>query len=542
MRVKSVVRNIGSSPLPWPRKPRSVRKRPAHSPLATPGPVPIIFRVARDRDAATRKKQPAENPMTANNASPATRTEHDSMGDVEVPADAYYGAQTQRAVENFPISGTRLPATMIRAMGWVKYACAVANRDLGKLTGTGKNPLVDDQVDALLQAARDVADGRLADQFPVDVYQTGSGTSSNMNINEVISNRAIEIAGGDRLAAQKPIHPNDHVNMGQSTNDTFPTAIHVAAAVGIHERLVPALRKMHSVLAEQSERWDKILKIGRTHLMDATPLRLGQEFSGFARQLERSLDRAQSAMDAVLELPVGGTAVGTGINTHPEFGGRVAKVLAENLEVPFIEAVNHFEANATRDGLVECHSQLKTIAQTLFSVANNLRILGSGPRCGYDEIRLPSRQPGSSIMPGKVNPVLCEAMMQLTARVIGNDTAMTVSGASGGQFQLNIMMPLMADLVLQSIDLLAGGIDALTDLCVRDIEPNEAACEAGIEQSLSMCTSLNPIIGYEKAAKLAKEAFASGQTIRELCQQQGEIDAEELRDALDPWKMTEPQQ
>lgn len=468
------------------------------------------------------------------------RTERDSMGEVRVPADAYYGAQTQRAVENFPISGWQLPPAMISAMGHVKYACGVANRDLGKLTGTGKNPLDNGQVDAMLQAASEVANGELLDQFPVDVFQTGSGTSSNMNINEVISNRAIEIAGGDRMSESKPIHPNDHVNMGQSTNDTFPTAIHVATAVQIQETLIPALQRMQSALKQKAEAWDKVIKIGRTHLMDATPLRLGQEFGGFARQLELSVSRATTARDAVLELPVGGTAVGSGINTHPEFGARVAKALAERTGIPFIDAVNHFEANAQRDALVQSHGELKCIAQTLFNVANNIRWLGSGPRCGFYEVKLPSRQPGSSIMPGKVNPVMCESMMQLTARVMGNDTCITMSGAGGGNFQLNIMMPVMSQTVLESIHLLAKGTDAFVEFCVDEMEANEESCEAAVEQSLSMCTSLNPLIGYEQAAKLAKEAFSTGQTIRELCLEKGILPEETLREALDPWSMTEP--
>jgi fumarate hydratase class II len=469
------------------------------------------------------------------------RTEHDSMGDVQVPADAYYGAQTQRAVDNFPISGWRLPAAMVQAMGMVKHACGVANRDLGKLTGSGKNPLTDAQVDALLAAAEEVIEGKLADEFPVDVFQTGSGTSSNMNLNEVISNRAIEIAGGDRTATEKPIHPNDHVNMGQSTNDTFPTAIHVATAVQVQQALIPALQTLHAALAEKAKAWDKVMKIGRTHLMDATPLRLGQEFGGFARQVELSIRRAQQARDAVLELPVGGTAVGSGINTHPQFGRRVAEALRERTGIEFIEAVNHFEANAQRDALVQAHGELKCIAQTLFNVANNIRWLGSGPRCGFSEVQLPSRQPGSSIMPGKVNPVMSESMMQLTARVVGNDATMTLSGAAGGNFQLNIMMPVMAHTVLESIQLLASGSKAFVEFCVAEMEANEESCNEAVEQSLSMCTSLNPLIGYEQAAKLAKEAFASGQTIRQLCLEKQILPEETLNEALDPWKMTEPQ-
>lgn len=476
------------------------------------------------------------------------RTERDSMGEIHVPADAYYGAQTQRAVENFPISGWRLPPAMISAMGMVKYACGVANRDLGKLTGTGINPLSDSQVESMLAACEEIASCNEAgnekwlSEFPVDVFQTGSGTSSNMNINEVISNRAIEIDGGDRMAAEKPIHSNDHVNMGQSTNDTFPTAIHVAAAVQIQKTLLPAMVRLHAALDQKAKQWDKVIKIGRTHLMDATPLRLGQEFGGFARQIERAITIAESARDAVLELPVGGTAVGSGINTHPEFGSRVANVLADKTGVAFVEAVNHFEANATRDGLVKAHGDLKCVAQTLFNVSNSIRWLGSGPRCGYYEVKLPSRQPGSSIMPGKVNPVMCESMMQLTAKVIGNDACMTMSGAAGGNFQLNIMMPVMGHTILESIHLLSNGTNAFVEFCVDEMEANEEQCEAAVEQSLSMCTSLNPLIGYEKAAKLAKEAFASGQTIRELCLEQNLLPEDQLNEALDPWKMTEPQE
>ncbi|MBX3436173.1 MAG: class II fumarate hydratase [Planctomycetaceae bacterium] len=468
------------------------------------------------------------------------RVEHDSMGHVNVPAQAYYGAQTQRAVENFPISGWPLHDELIHAMGLVKFACAVANRDLGKLTRSGKNPLNDAQVDALLAACREVAEGRHDDEFPIDVFQTGSGTSSNMNANEVIAHRAIELIGGDRFADAKPIHANDHVNMGQSTNDTFPTAIHVAVALSIREQLLPALLRFASVLSEKSQEWDRIIKIGRTHLADATPLRLGQEFGGFARQLQLSAARAERALDAVLELPVGGTAVGSGINTHPEFGARVAQVLADETSLPFVEAADHFEANAQRDGLVECHGELKTIAVTLFNVANNIRWLGSGPRCGFYEVMIPDLQPGISIMPGKVNPVMCESLMQAAARVIGNDGCITFSGAAGGQFQLNIMMPVMGQTTLESISLLTGATNAFVDLCAQDLEANAAACEASVEKSLSMVTSLNPHIGYEKAAALAKEAFKTGKTIRELCTEQKILPPDVLSAALDPMSMTEP--
>ncbi len=469
------------------------------------------------------------------------RTERDSMGEVRLPAEVYYGPQTQRAVDNFPISGRTLPPEMIRAMGLVKWAAATANRDLGKLTGSGKSPLADKQAEALLAACREVADGKLDAQFPVDVFQTGSGTSSNMNANEVIANRAIELSGGDRFAAEKPIHPNDHVNMGQSTNDIFPTAIHVAVAVAASENLIPALRRCHEVLAEKAGKWGKILKIGRTHLADATPLSLGQEIGGFARQLEQSVDRASRAVEAVRELPVGGTAVGTGINTHREFGRRVAETLAAETQIPFVEAEDHFEANARRDALVECHGLLKTIATTLFNVADNIRWLGSGPRCGFSEINLPELQPGSSIMPGKVNPVLCEAAMQAAARVIGNDQTITLSAAAGGQFQLNVMMPVMADAVLESIRLLAHATAALTERCLKDVQPNEEACRSAVEKSLATATALNPYIGYERAAALAKEAFATGKTIRELCREKKILPDDQLDEALDPWRMTQPE-
>jgi fumarate hydratase class II len=470
------------------------------------------------------------------------RTEKDSMGEVQVPAKAYYGAQTQRAVENFPISGWTLPPPLIRAMGLVKLACATANRDLGKLTKTGKNKLNDQQVEKLLAACREVAEGKLDDQFPIDVFQTGSGTSSNMNANEVIANRAIEQLGGDRFQKEKPVHPNDHVNMGQSTNDIFPTSIHVAVAIEIKNQLIPALERLQDVLQKKAQEWDQIIKIGRTHLADATPLRLGQEIGGLARQLELSVGRAKKAMEPILELPAGGTAVGTGINTHPEFGRRVAEALAKETDIPFVEAMDHFESNAQRDGLVECHGQLRTIAVTLFNVANNIRWLGSGPRCGFYEVKLPDRQPGSSIMPGKVNPVMCESMMQVAARVLGNDQTIAFSGATGGQFQLNIMMPVMGHAALESVHLLASVTRAFVDFCAVEMEANREACEASVEESLAMVTSLNPHIGYERAAAIAKEAFKTGKTIRELCREQGILPESTLREALDPMSMTEPKE
>jgi fumarate hydratase class II len=469
------------------------------------------------------------------------RVERDSMGEVRLPAQAYYGAQTQRAVENFPISGQPLPNELIHALGLVKWAAAEANRDLGRLSGSGKRPLNTREVEALLLACREVAEGKFDDQFPIDVYQTGSGTSSNMNANEVIANRAIELLGGDRFQVEKAIHPNDHVNMGQSTNDMFPTAIHVAVAAAIDRALVSALDRARRVLADKASQWADVLKIGRTHLADATPLALGEEIGGLARQMELSVERARRAIESLRELPAGGTAVGSGINTHPEFGRRVAEHLARRTGIPFVEAANHFEANAQRDALVECHGQLRAIAATLFNVANNIRWLGSGPRCAFYEIQLPDRQPGSSIMPGKVNPVLCESLMQVAARVMGNDQAIAVCGAAGGQFQLNVMMPVMGHMLLESVRLMAAAAKAFAELCLDGMEANRESCRAGVEKSLSMVTGLNPYIGYQQAAALAKEAFAAGKTIRELCREKQVLPEDQLEKALDPWRMTKPE-
>ena len=467
------------------------------------------------------------------------RVESDSMGEVRVPREAYYGPQTQRAAENFAVSGQPLPSELIQALGLVKWAAATTNRDLGKLGSSGKTPLAEAQIEALLAACREVYEGQLDDQFPIDVFQTGSGTSTNMNANEVIANRAIELAGGDRFSPQKPIHPNDHVNMGQSTNDVFPTAIHVAVALGIQE-LVQALDRCSKVLSEKAAQWQDILKIGRTHLADATPLTLGQEVGGWARQLELSMNRAVRAELAIREVPIGGTAVGTGINTDPRFARRVCRLVKKETGAYIGKAKNHFEANAQRDGLVECHGQLRAIAVTLFNVANNLRWLGSGPRCGFYEVKIPDLQPGSSIMPGKVNPVMCESLMQVAARVMGNDQTIAVCGAAGGQFQLNIMMPVMAHATLESIRLLAGGTKAFIERCLEGLEANAEACEAAVEKSLSLATALNPHIGYERAAALAKEAFETGKTIRELCREKKVLPDDQLEEALDPWRMTKP--
>jgi fumarate hydratase, class II len=468
------------------------------------------------------------------------RIEHDSLGEVRLPAGAYFGAQTQRAIENFRISGRGLPRPLIHALGLVKWAAALANRDLECFAGSGKVRLTEQQIEALIAAAREVADGRFDDQFPVDVFQTGSGTSSNMNANEVIANRAIELSGGDRRQAEKPIHPNDHVNLGQSTNDIFPTAIHVAMALVIQGELIPALRECGRVLGGKAAQWQKVLKIGRTHLIDATPLSLGQEIGGMARQLDHSVGRASLALETLMELPVGGTAVGTGINTHPQFARRMCELLNRETGLHFIEAVDHFEANAQRDGLVECHGQLRTIAVTLFTVANNIRWLSSGPQTGYHEIQLRDLQPGSSIMPGKVNPVMCEGLMQAAARALGNDATVAFSGAAGSQFQLNVMMPIIGDAALESAGILSAATRGFTERCLAVMEANAEVCSAEIEHSPTLATGLNPYLGYEQAAKLAKESLATGKTVRELVREKKLLPDDVLDRALDPWRMIKP--
>lgn len=467
------------------------------------------------------------------------RIEHDTMGEVSVPKNAYYGAQTQRAVENFPISGRPIVPELIHALGQVKRAAARANREFG-LLGRGRMPLTASEIDALIAAAGEVAEGQWDTEFPIDVYQTGSGTSSNMNVNEVIAHRANELAGFDRFSQNQKIHPNDHVNCGQSTNDMFPTAVHVACAAEIKNRLIPALSKCADRLTEKANAWREILKIGRTHLADATPLALGDEIGGMARQAELAIRRAKAAIEQLLELPAGGTAVGSGINTDRRFGRRVAELLAEETGIPFVEAANHFEANAQRDGLVGCHALLKTVAVSMTGVANNIRWLGSGPRCGFYEIRLADLQPGSSIMPGKVNPVLCESLMQAAAKVIGNDAAVSLAGATGGQFQLNMMMPVMADATLESIRILAGAAAVFADKCLALMEANEKNCREQIERSLSTVTGLNPLIGYERAAALAKEAFKTGKTIRQLCEEKQILPKDQLDRALDPKRLSKP--
>jgi fumarate hydratase, class II len=435
----------------------------------------------------------------------ANRTERDSMGEVEVPQTALYGAQTQRAVENFPISGQRFPRRFLRALGLVKRAAAATNRDLGVLDAR--------TADAIALACDEVIDGVHDASFPVDVYQTGSGTSTNMNANEVIANRAIQLRGG--AVGDGTVHPNDHVNASQSSNDVMPTALHVAAATAIHEDLVPALRHLAASLDDKAKAFAEVLKSGRTHNMDATPITLGQEFSGYAAQAAAAVRRAEAARDALLELALGGTAVGTGINCPAGFAAAAIARLAADTGLPFREAANHFEAQAARDGAVEAHGHLNTIAVSFAKVAHDLRWLGSGPRAGLFEIRLPETQPGSSIMPGKVNPVMCEMLTMVCARVIGNHATITVAGM-GGAFELNAYTPVIADAILQSILLLANGTRTFTDRCVVGITANVDVCERSVERNLSIATALVPAVGYDVAASIAKEAFATDRTAREV--------------------------
>ncbi len=445
------------------------------------------------------------------------------MGEMEVPADVLYGASTARAVENFPISGTPLPPRFLHAYGRLKAAAARTNAELGLLEAGA--------AEAIAAAAAEIAAGRHDRHFPVDIYQTGSGTSTNMNVNEVIVH----------LCARQgvKVHANDHVNLGQSSNDSFPTVIHLSAALALKEELIPALDALAGALGAKAREFHDILKIGRTHLMDATPVRLGQEFGGWAQQARQSSSRAHKALDALRDLPLGGTAVGTGLNAHPEFAARTIRRLAEETGLELREAENHFEAQSAKDACVEAHGQLATIAVALHKIACDLRLLGSGPRCGIGEIRLPATQPGSSIMPGKVNPVIAEAVTMVAARVAGNQTTVSWCGA-GGFLELNVSMPLLAACLLESISLLANVTTALTGKCVAGIEANEARCRELIEYSLSMVTSLVPAIGYDKAAAIAKESVATGRTVRELCGERREelgLTAEQLAAALDPATM-----
>jgi fumarate hydratase, class II len=469
--------------------------------------------------------------MTSTGGKPAdSRIEKDSMGEMRVPAGALYGAQTQRAAENFPISNLRFPREFIRALGLIKLSAARANMDLR---------LLDKRLgDAIVKASQEVIDGKLDQHFVLDIFQTGSGTSTNMNANEVIANRAIQILGGV-VGSRKPVHPNDHVNMGQSSNDVIPTAMHVAAMESIERALIPALRKLQKALAGKAREFDSIVKIGRTHLQDATPVRLGQEFGGYARQVQLSIRRLEKLRDTLGELPLGGTAVGTGINTHPKFAATAISYLSKLTGLKFREAEDHFEAQGGKDAIVEASGVLKTIAVSLTKVANDIRWLGSGPRCGIGEIQLPETQPGSSIMPGKVNPVIAESVLMAAAHVIGNDLAVTIGGQAG-VLELNVMMPVMAHNVLESIRLLAASAVNFADRCVSGIEADKERCNEMVEKSLAMCTALAPEIGYDAAAAVAKESYKTGKTVREIALRKKILSPKRLNEILDPMRMTTP--
>lgn len=446
------------------------------------------------------------------------REEKDSMGMVRVPKDAYYGSQTQRAVDNFPISGLLMPSHFIHALALIKRCAASVNQELGLLDAN--------LADAIESAASEVGSGSFDDQFVVDVFQTGSGTSTNMNINEVLASRANEILTGNK-GGRAPVHPNDHVNMGQSSNDVIPSAIHLSVRTRINEDLLPALENLHGELSAKADAFADIPKLGRTHLQDAVPMTLGQEFSGYARQVELAMERIRAADPRLAELAIGGTAIGTGLNTHPEFAGKVCGQISEDTGLVFIEAGNHFEAQAAKDTAVEVSGVLKSIAVGLTKIANDIRWLASGPRSGIGEITLPSLQPGSSIMPGKVNPVIPEAVLQVTAQVVGNDATITLAGQSG-IFELNVMMPVIAFNLIQSVDLLASAASVLRDKCIEGITPNVETCEGYIEQSLAMVTGLVPHIGYDNAAALAKKAYASGKTIRQVAEEERVLPSETL--------------
>jgi fumarate hydratase class II len=456
------------------------------------------------------------------------RVERDSMGEVEVPRDALFGAQTRRALDNFPISDLRKPRRFVEALGAIKLEAAVVNHELGLLD--------EEEKDAIVEAAEEVVDGRLDRAFVLDVFQTGSGTSTNMNANEVISNRAIQILGGD-LGSKSPVHPNDHVNMGQSSNDVIPTAIHLSALISIEHDLLPALEKLRSALQEKAAHFDDVVKTGRTHLQDATPIRLGQEFLGYAGQMERGIARLRKAQDDLSEVALGGTAVGTGVNTQPEFAARVCERLSERFGVDVHETENHFQAQSAMDGTVFTSGALKTVAVSLMKIANDIRWLGSGPRAGIGEIALPEVQPGSSIMPGKVNPVIAESVAMVAAQVMGNDTTIAIAGQSGN-FELNVMLPLIAYNLLQSIELLANAAENLTDQCVAGIEATERGPEL-VEQGLMLATALALVVGYDKAAEISKEAYKTGKTIREVARENTDLSEEKMDELLDARHMTE---
>ncbi len=457
-----------------------------------------------------------------------TRTESDSMGPMEVPADAYYGASTQRAVLNFPISDLAFKRPFIRVLGLIKLAAARVNADLGLLDA--------DLAEAIQQAAREVADGKLDEHFVVDIFQTGSGTSTNMNANEVIANRASEIAGGGR--GSRRVHPNDHVNKGQSSNDVIPTAIHIAALVEIDEQLVAALVELEAALRAKSKEFWGVIKTGRTHLQDATPVRLGQEFLGYAGQAERAVRRLRAAQAELSEVALGGTAVGTGVNTHPEFASRVCALLSAELGVAIRETDNHFQAQNTLDGVLMASGALRTVAVSLQKIANDIRWLGSGPRAGIGELLLPEVQPGSSIMPGKVNPVIAESLLQAVAQVIGNDTAV-LQAAQGGVFELNMMMPVAAHNLLASIELLSASAANFAEQCVKGLQATDRGPEM-VERGLMLATGLVPAIGYDAAADIAKTAAKTGRSVREVAREKTKLSEEDLEDLLNPARMTEP--
>jgi len=452
------------------------------------------------------------------------------MGEMTVPDDALYGASTQRAVLNFPVSGRPLPAAFIRALGLVKWAGARANAELGLLPPE-KARLIE-------QVALEIADGRHTAQFPIDVFQTGSATSTNMNANEVIANRASQLAGLP-IGAKKPLHPNDDVNLGQSSNDVIPTTLHVSVALALHRQLAPALDALAAELDRKAAAWQSVVKIGRTHLMDATPLTLGQEFSGYATQVHKAAERARRAIGVLGELAIGGTAVGTGLNTHVEFGARVARLLNERTGLSFREAQNHFEAQGARDDCVEAAGQLAAIAAALTKIANDLRLLGSGPRAGLAEIKLPATQPGSSIMPGKVNPVMSEMLVQVCLYTQGLTQTIQLAGRDG-HFELNVTLPLMAHCFHEAITCLTNATRTFTEKCVAGLEADPARCRELVDRSLMLVTALNPHIGYDTAAAIAKEAYATGRTLRELVLEKKLMDAAALDRALDPLAMTQP--
>ncbi len=458
------------------------------------------------------------------------RFETDSFGEVQIPADRYWGAQTQRALQNFPIGEERMPRPLIRALGVVKHAAAQANMELGEL-----EPRI---ARAIMQAAREVMEGALDDHFPLKVWQTGSGTQTNMNANEVIANRAIEILGG-RIGSKDPVHPNDHVNRAQSSNDTIPTAMHIAAVEEITHRLIPALKHMHEVLHKHQVAWNDIIKIGRTHTMDAVPLTLGQEFSGYATQVELAIARAEAALQRLYPLAQGGTAVGTGLNTKKGFDILVAKYIAELTGLPFTSARNKFEAIAAHDAMVEASGMLSTIAASLFKIANDIRFLGSGPRCGIYELKLPANEPGSSIMPGKVNPTQAEALTMVCAQVVGNHATVAFAG-SQGHFELNAFKPVIAYNVLQSIRLLGDAAKSFTDRCLVGLEPNRERMAEFVERSLMLVTALAPVIGYDKAAEIAKAAFERGTTLKEEAVRLGYVTEEEFDRLVRPERMIGP--